>query len=240
MIHYHGTPISPRRVLLELGGKNFCVSFVHPNDVLCCHQIGQSVMLDCGSFSMWTRGISVNWEDYYTWLERWLEYQTTWAIIPDIIDGTAESNDELLKEFPFNKIQGSPVWHLHEPVERITELLNAGYHKISFGSSGEYKEVGTSKWHHRITEAFNLLSKSGPIPWIHMLRGMNMSGSQYPFSSVDSTDVARNHNRRNNGLEMANRWDSMQCPSSWMVMPVQQELIYKRGKKQCNARAAVR
>lgn len=225
MIHYHGTPISPRRVLLELGGKNFCVSHAYPNDVLCAHQIGQSVMLDCGSFSAWTQGKSVDWNKYYEWSEHWFQYNTTWGIIPDVIDGTADDNDELLKQWPNGKIQGSPVWHLHEPISRISALADAGYRIISFGSSGEYRSVGTEKWHRRITEAFNQLSRNGKIPWIHMLRGMSLSGSQYPFSSVDSTDVARNHNRRNNALMMANRWDAIQCPAEWQPMMTQKELL---------------
>jgi len=35
----------------------------------------------------------------------------------------------------------------------------------------------------------------------------------WPFASVDSTDIARNHNRPQNRIDhMAERWDRMQCP----------------------------
>lgn len=223
-MHYHGTPISPRRVLLELAGKNFCVSFARPDDVLCCHQIGQSVMLDNGAFSMWQKNTPIIWSEYYEWAERWLEYQTTWAVIPDVIDGNEKDNDMLIARCPIARHQSAPVWHLHEPVDRILRFLDLGYTRLCFGSSGEYREVGGDRWHHRITQAFNRLTGSGPIPWIHMLRGMNMSGEQYPFSSVDSTDVARNHNRKNNALVMANRWDAMQCPAGWHPQFEQMEL----------------
>ena len=225
-MHYHGTPISPRRVLLELGGKNFCVSFAHPNDVLCCHQIGQSVMLDNGAFSLWTRGKSVNWSDYYDWCEKWLDYKTTWAVIPDVIDGDDKDNDMLIARCPLPFHQSAPVWHLHEDIGRMLDFMELGYTRICFGSSGEYMDVGSSKWHHRITQAFNRLSQTGPIPWIHMLRGMSLSGEQYPFSSVDSTDVARNHNRKQNtALAMANRWDAIQCPSGWHPIATQRVLL---------------
>ena len=224
MIHYHGTPITPRRVLLELAGKHFCVSFAHPNDALACHQIGQSVMLDNGAFSMWTNGKRVDWQEFYEWAERWLEYQTTWAVIPDVINGTEQSNDMLVARCPLPIHQSAPVWHLNENLNRLDYFLDLGYHRICFGSSGEYRHVGSSKWHHRITEAFNHLTQIGPIPWVHMLRGMSLSGSQYPFASVDSTDVARNHNRKNNAIIMANRWDAMQCPATWSQQPTQQEL----------------
>ena len=182
-------------------------------------------MLDNGAFSMWMRDKPVNWADYYDWCDKWLDFQTTWAVIPDVIDGNREVNDRLIGEFPHAIHQSAPVWHLHEPIDRILQFLDCGYTKICFGSSGEYKQVGSDKWHHRITQAFNRLSQEGPIPWIHMLRGMSLSGSQYPFASVDSTDVARNHNRKQNtALAMANRWDKVQCPAGWTPMPVQQEL----------------
>jgi len=225
MMHYHGTPISPRRVLMELAGRNFCVSFAHPADALCCHQIGQSVMLDNGAFSLWTKGKEVDWRRYYAWAERWLEYQTTWAVIPDVIDGDEEDNNRLIDYCPLPIHQSAPVWHLHESTDRILHFLDLGYTRICFGSSGEYREVGTDRWHHRITQAFNRLSCEGPIPWVHMLRGMSLSGAHYPFASVDSTDVGRNHNRKQNtAIAMANRWDALQCPAGWTPQMEQQEL----------------
>lgn len=181
-------------------------------------------MLDNGAFSLWTRDKEVNWREYYEWCEKWLEYPTTWAIIPDVIDGDEKDNDMLIARCPLPFHQSSPVWHLHEPTDRILQFLDLGYTRICFGSSGEYKEVGSDKWHHRITQAFNRLSCNGPIPWVHMLRGMSLSGGQYPFASVDSTDVARNHNRKNNALNMANRWDAMQCPAGWHPQQTQEEL----------------
>ena len=226
MIHYHGTPITPRSVLLELGGKHFCVSFSDPRDAQCCHQIGQSVMLDNGAFSFWTKGKAVNWDSYYEWAERWLQYATTWAVIPDVIDGDETENDMLVARSWFPQHQSAPVWHLHESTHRILKFLDLGYTKICFGSSGQYAQIGSSRWHHRITQAFNLLSCNGPIPWIHMLRGMALSGSQYPFSSVDSTDVARHHHEQGkNALAMANRWDAIQNPVGWIPQWEQQELI---------------
>jgi hypothetical protein len=50
---------------------------------------------------------------------------------------------------------------------------------------------------------------------------MSLSGSIYPFASVDSTDVARNHNLKGNAREMAETWDSKQNPIRWTARPVQ-------------------
>src|SRR5262245_59192430 len=120
-MHYHGTPITPRNFLHDLAGRSFCVSHSDPRDAETCHQIGQSVMLDNGAYNRWRTGRPTDWPDYYRWCERWLEYPTTWAVIPDVIDGDEADNDRLICEWPFGE-RGAPVWHLHEPIQRLCEL----------------------------------------------------------------------------------------------------------------------
>jgi hypothetical protein len=85
-LHYHGSPITPVAALYELAGRHFCVSHTRPDDVTRVHQIGQSVMLDNGAFSKWNSGKAVDWSGFYVWCDRWLDYPTTWAVIPDEID----------------------------------------------------------------------------------------------------------------------------------------------------------
>ena len=63
------------------------------------------------------------------------------------------------------------------------------------------------------------------LPWLHMLRGLQLSGKQWPFASVDSTDVARNHHLpHQTPLKMTSRWDGSQCPHTWTIRPQQKEL----------------
>lgn len=224
MIHYHGTPITPRSVLLDIRGKCFCVSYAAPADVKVCHDIGQSVMLDNGAFSLWRSGKNTDWPGYYAWVEQWLDFRTTWAVIPDVIDGDAEANDALIEQWTHGD-RGAPVWHMHEPISRLVRL-SYEWPRVCIGSSGTYATVGDARWHERMTDAMNHLCGNGIPPcWLHMLRGMALSGSIYPFASVDSTDVARNHNRpQNTARSMADRWDSIQCPARWSVRPVQSDL----------------
>ena len=118
MIHYHGTPITPRGVLGQLPGRCFCVSFARPEQIRVCHEIGQSIMLDNGAYTCWTAGIPADWPGYYTWCGRWLQYPTTWAVIPDVIDGDEHVNDQLIDQWPFG-YRGAPVWHMHEPIHRL-------------------------------------------------------------------------------------------------------------------------
>lgn len=216
MLHYHGTPITPLSVLGTMAGRSFCVSYAAPAQVGICHEIGQSVMLDNGAFSFWRQGKPTNWGGYMGWAEPWLEHHTTWAVIPDIIDGAEETNDLLLVEWFQRRLpKGAPVWHMHESIDRLKRLCH-GYQRVCIGSSAQYATVGDAAWHRRMDQAMNAVCDPTPRAWLHMLRGMAFAGSEYPFASVDSTDVARNHNRpQNDALEMALRWDGKQCPARW-------------------------
>ncbi|MGH2834419.1 MAG: hypothetical protein ACRDK2_16735 [Solirubrobacteraceae bacterium] len=67
MLHYHGTPITPKWMLGELAGQSFCVSFSDPRDIEAVHEIGQSVMLDNGAYTAWSKGTPTDWPAYYNW-----------------------------------------------------------------------------------------------------------------------------------------------------------------------------
>ena len=227
MIHYHGTPITPREKLYELAGRHFCVSYADPRDVRVCHEIGQSVMLDNGAFTAWTQGRAVDWYAWAAWIDPWLDYPTTWCVLPDSIDGGEEENDRLLA-YSWN-VPGAPVWHLHESIDRLLRLADTRA-RICFGSSGAYRDIGTDQWHRRISEAFDALSERHQrLPWVHMLRGLALAGSEYPFASADSTNAARNHAGSHKqrpkapGL-IAAEVDARQCPGRWRRRGTQTEM----------------
>jgi hypothetical protein len=223
-IHYHGTPLTPRDQLWKMAGKNFCVSFANPADADICLRIGQSVMWDNGAFSLFTKGKEVNWTAFYRWLEPRLGHPH-WAVIPDVIDGDVEANAQLVKEWPFRKELAAPVWHMGEPLEVLLNFAQ-DFGRVCFGSSGAYWQVGSEPWCRRADEAFNELARRGPIPWIHMLRGMAVAGKRWPFASVDSVNVARNFKDTNSCPEaMARVIDAVQCPVTWTPTFEQMELI---------------
>lgn len=224
-MHYHGTPITPISALYELAGRCFCVSFVAPGDIRRVHAIGQSVMLDNGAFSQWKRGTPTNWPAYYEWAEEWLSYPTTWAVIPDHIDAGEEAQDALLREWPFGQ-KGAPVWHMDEPVERLLHLAD-DWPKICVGSTSVYATILSDSWRRRMDEAFDAIAQRHHfLPWVHMLRGMQCCGERWPFASVDSTDIARNHHLPHKSpRKMADRWDGVQCQAVWSPTARQLEMI---------------
>lgn len=225
-MHYHGTPITPTREMLTLAGRNFCVSHARPEQIRVAHEIGQSVMLDNGAFSKFTKGLPTDWPAYYEWCDRWLDYPTTWAVIPDVIDAGSQEQDALIREWPHGD-RGAPVWHLDEPIDRLIRLTEA-WPRVCMGSTGEYWIVGSDSWRTRMDEAWNELARAHRrTPHIHMLRGMQCSLWEWPFASVDSTDIAKNHKRPQNvARAMADRWDAAQCPPRWEPRASQPELQF--------------
>lgn len=225
MIHYHGGPITPRSELFKMGGKHMCVSFADKRDDDWCLRNCQSVMWDNGAFSAFTKGKPTDWNKYYEWLESRLS-PPHWAVIPDVIDGDVNDNLELIKQWPHRKDCSAVVWHMAEPVDHLLHLIDLGFGKVCFGSSGAYWQVGSPAWERRADVAFNEICKRGPIPWVHMLRGLSMAGSKYPFASADSANVARHHQEMNTCPERwARQIDMVQNPVTWKMKETQRELL---------------
>ena len=228
MIHYHGTPLTPRSELQKLAGKCFCVSFANPNDAETCLRIGQAIMWDNGAFSFHTQGKPVDWAAFYKWVEPKIGGEN-WAVIPDVIDGGVEANDALLGEWPFPAFLSAPVWHLAEPIDRLLRLCDhKPWSRVCFGSSGAYWQVGGEAWERRADAAFNELTRrfGAHHPKIHMLRGLALCGDRWPFASADSVNVARNFKDTSTCPErMARRIDAVQCPIRWNLRATQMDLI---------------
>lgn len=216
MIHYHGTPLTPRSELQKLAGKHMCVSFAEPRDADWCLAFAQSVLWDNGAFTAHTKGKAVDWATYYQWLEGKLGHPH-WAIIPDVIDGTVEQQRALVAQWPHGSAFGAPVWHMGLPISYLLDLANH-WPRLCFGSTAQYWQVGSQNWERRADEAFNALESRGVRPWVHMLRGMALSGDRWPFASVDSANVARNFKDQKTCPErMARRLDAVQCPIRWSI-----------------------
>jgi hypothetical protein len=223
MIHYHGTPLTPRSELLKLAGKNFCCSFANPQDTDWCLGHGQSVMLDSGAFTAHKQAKPVAWVDYFRWLEPRLGHPH-WAVIPDRIDGTVEEQRALVASWPFGHL-GAPVWHMALPVSYLLDLVNH-WPRVCFGSSGQYWQVGSEAWTRRCDHAFNELERRGLRPWVHMMRGMMLAGDHWPFASTDSANVARNFKDYATCPErMARRLDAIQSPARWTMVAEQKEML---------------
>jgi hypothetical protein len=213
------------KAIETMGGKHFCVSYARPDDLKRCLRIGQSLMLDNGAFSAKTRGLPFDRDGFYDWVEPLLAHPH-WGVVPDVIDGSEDEQREMVKSWPFRKEMGIPVWHLGLSISYLIELCDA-WGRVCFGSAGEFWQIGTSKWCHRMDEAFNALVNTygKQIPWVHGMRMLGQASGPWPLASADSTNVALHHSEH---LEcagcMAKRIDSTNPPANWKIQPLQEVL----------------
>lgn len=212
MIHYHGLPITPVTAMLHaMRGRHAMVSFEHPAQIEEAAEVCQSVSLDNGAFSAWRHKRSYDFDGYVEWATKWLKHPAVdWAIVPDVIDGDYEANERLLGQWPLGKQRGVPVWHLHEPLERIQWLIRSGWTRIALGSSGEWPTPGVGKWWDRMAQVMRVACDEEGMPLVK-LHGLRMLDpvifAHLPLSSADSCNVARNI-----GIDSA--WDGPYSPRS--------------------------
>lgn len=173
-------------------------------------------------------------EGYLSFVRHWIPLLPAGSFfVPfDEIDAGTQVQNALLEELPEGMIPYAwPVWHMDEPLERAIGLLIV-YGKMCVGSTGEFLTVGSKAWRAQMDALFNLIKATfgDDLPPIHMLRGMQCQKDNfdYPFVSVDSTDVGRNHNRLNEDvgdltgmtkLELFQGriayWEQHNCPTVW-------------------------
>lgn len=226
MIKYHGGVFGDRNGFsdyADIVGRNFCVSYAYPSQADLFHEIGQSVLLDNGAFTFYKQGKQTNWTGFYKWAEKYLEFPSTIAIIPDVMGGGPEDNDKLLAEWPFGQ-RGTPVWHPDEPLERLA-LLRDEWELVCIGGAASYEPVAGPKWNARIADAMDVLCDEEGLPRckIHMLRGLRFVSGPYPLYSADSVSVVRARGGMpKNGVppksirKMLDRIDGRNPPARWI------------------------
>jgi hypothetical protein len=146
MIAYHGDPFSDPTIAAGIWRKHHAmISFARSEQIGIAAEHASSFALDNGAFSLWRAGQGrPDWDSYYRWVEAWRNHPGfDFAIIPDVIDGSEDENDDLLAERPF--FDGVPVYHLHESLDRLVRLSNS-YSRIALGSSGPYRSTCRLRW----------------------------------------------------------------------------------------------
>lgn len=224
--HYHCLPITPNRLLLELAGCSFMCSFGTTAKAQAdqADGIAERLAYDCGSFTLWLRArkeidsrraagetitadqeaelmmaARVDCPAYYAWLAQRLVRPTSWAIVPDVIEGPSQEQDALIKTWPFSKAKGAPVYHMHHGIYRLLQLCEQDWNRVCIGSAGEYRDPLSDPWLRRMDEIFEAVSQTfGDTPPLHMLRGLGVLSSgqcRWPFYSADASNIGQNHNR---------------------------------------------
>lgn len=196
VVHFHGTPVwGNKGEVLNVATKNggAFVSFARPDQIDACLNHCKEIGIDNGAFSIWKSGLTIDWaKEFYPWLLKYYFHpKVKFFIIPDVIEGTEEENDQLINQVPkifLNK--AVPVWHLHESIERLVRLCKK-WPRVAFGSSGQYSTIRTKAWHSRMNEAFEAIEGINvKIHGLRMLDGRVLGN--YPLDTADSTNLACN------------------------------------------------
>jgi len=183
-----------------LQNRHIMISFATARQAEMLIELCSTFTLDNGAFSAWKSGKEFNLEGYAQFVERWcLHPAFDWCVMPDVIDGD-ENDNAVMRARWYNAVDQTvwrrsiPVWHMHEPVEVLRDMVNA-YDRIALGSSGRFAHIGAPEWWTRMYDAMNVICDEARRPKVrvHGLRMLDPSiFSTLPLASADSTNVARN------------------------------------------------
>jgi len=219
MIHYHGTPCGGKVASAEefIERSFVLIPWKRPDDLLRAMELSRGFMVDNSAFSFWTSGEKPRWSDYLKFCRGMCRHpRFHFAIIPDVIDGDEKDNAKLISKwekdcFYPKKIEGCPVWHLHESMERLDRLCRH-WDRVALGSSGNWSTPGTESWFNRMDEAFEVICDDDGYPRAktHGLRMLRTDIiERYPFHSCDSTNAVQNGTREAAKSHVDSLWGSM-------------------------------
>ena len=196
MKHYHGTPLGGTRDVIArfITGRHGLIPFPRQEDLEIVAEASRSFIFDNGAFSIWKKGGVLDIDGYIKWCGEWYKHPGfDWALIPDVIDGTDNENDDLLKSWP-KEIPGVPVYHMHEDVKRL-EKLSKEWPIVALGSSGVWATPGSVGWWRRMATMMEAVcdDEGRPNCKLHGLRMLDPNiFTRLPLASSDSTNVAQN------------------------------------------------
>jgi hypothetical protein len=176
------------------------ISFARPDQLEIAAEVCQSFCFDNGAFTAWRSGKAFDMEGFADFVEGWhMHPGFDFYIMPDKIDGDHIDNLKMIARWreviADHKIfeKGVPVWHLHEPLDVLENMVHA-YPRVALGSSGEYSKPGVGRWWNRMAEAMSVATDSDGFPRakLHGLRMLDPTiFSHIPLASADSTNVGR-------------------------------------------------
>lgn len=206
----HGLPLTPARLMDELRGESFCVSFATCGPAVVDRAIERVdkngiLMVDNGAFSIWRSGKGkVDRNAFFAWSNRILERcEVAVACIPDVIEGSEEENWEEAAR-AVHELAAYPerlmfVWHMNDSLEGLKRACRL-FNFVAIGSCAEY-DVARNRpgYMARLKEAWAVIGAvealHGRRPWIHLMRGLAVLPEVLAANSADSVNVARNHCR---------------------------------------------
>jgi len=245
MIQYHGAKISggnqeqmafegKHAMISFAGGDTYTAQTVEAADSFCC---------DNGAYTLWNQQKDEKHKkefpvgDYLKWLlDLYWRPSFDFFIIPDVIDGDHHDNARLralwFQTAPAEvRRKGWPVYHMHEPISVLSDLMHAFPHGLCLGSSGKYRVLYTKDWWIRMAEMMEVLTDERGKPKVpmHGLRMMDARCfSHVPLRSCDSISCGMNAGAQDG------RWDNGMIRE----MSVEQKAIFSMYRVAKHAKAS--
>ena len=179
-------------------GKHILVAFGDHKHLDQAAYLVSSFVIDNGAWRAFQQGGRLDVNKYYAFCYEWYRHPALdWFIIPDVIGGSEQENNELIRSWPA-ELPGAPVWHFGESLAKL-EWLSRSYRVVCLAPNGtkEYATLGSPEYLRRIGEAMKVVCDElgRPRCKLHGLRMMNPDEYQFiPLSSADSTNAVRNRN----------------------------------------------
>ncbi|HIF5778101.1 TPA: hypothetical protein ACX3EJ_001077 [Vibrio parahaemolyticus] len=199
-----GKKVPIKKTCKEVLYKDSCalVSFARMDQLNYILNVAKVVVFDNGAFKDWNdrrKGKKkdvdpiTHWAKYYRKVLS-IYSRIHWFLIPDVIEGTEEENDALIKMLPISlRNKAVPVWHSDESFDRLDRLCER-WPMVAIGMCGPHRKIESHAAERRIQEIFHHLycvKKSDVM--IHGLRVLDGRVlGRFPYHSGDSSFVATN------------------------------------------------
>lgn len=224
MLKVHVTPLTPAATFEKyLKGHNVLINWLRPDDLKRANKVCNKIFIDNGAYTFWRKKLTPDYSKFYKWLEtKTFDH----FFIPDDLNGSEEINDLFLKQVPeVFKPKAIAVFHINQSLERLKRLVSS-YDYIAIGGfTGIYSNIGSPVWFARMDQIMKILcDKDGkPLVKIHALKCLNPKVFIYfPFTSADSSNLARNHFKVKGGIEtLLKRLDCFQAPKTYEFIKTQ-------------------
>lgn len=145
---------------------------------------GMELFMDCGAYSAWTKGFTIEVEKYADFIMRYKKHIHVFASLD--VKGSLELTNKNLKKLQSAGLKPIPVYHLTEGKWEVLRDLIDHYDYIALGAIAG--ENNTRKGLLSNLDMVFSMAKRSPVTKFHGF-GMTILDvmKRYPFYSVDST-----------------------------------------------------
>lgn len=198
MIPFFGADISDNKAAVTaLSGAAGFISYAALNRFELVKELCSQFAVDNGAYSLHNSGKQTDWDGFYKFLADEVIGVPNFSffVIPDVIGGSEEENLKMVRDCPMPKDISAPVWHMNESYDFL-QYLCSNFPRVCIGGVEQYEPITGPVWWERLGGALDAVTKNGrPICKLHGLRMLSNRITKYvPFSSADSTTLARNIN----------------------------------------------